>query len=108
MRLGNNCVRHRTIKRLIAFPIIARRIDDDGPNGRSHVVFGRAGVAAIPEKMRVATGVRIDENLIWVESLPRGIRVAIDPVTPVMRQVALMDVPSTRAAITAVRFSVAS
>ena len=94
---------HRLVEQPIAFPVIVRNVDDHAPHRACQVVVRAAGIGPVPERVGVAVGVGVDEDLVGIEAeaLPVQVRRAVDAVGVVRAgpQSLDVDVPEEEALV---------
>ena len=100
VQLVDDRVAHRPPERLVALPVVAAVVDDHGAHRRLEVVARLAGVDRLPERVRVALGVRVEQHLLRVEAVSAA-GGAVDAVGVVVarRQPAHVHVPEMEAPV---------
>ena len=71
----NNRLAHGSIDGAVALPIVPRGIDDHAAHGGRQVIFRPAGIRALPEGIRITTGVQVDQHLIAIIAVPAPVNI---------------------------------
>ena len=66
---------HRLVERTVAFPVVVRDVDHHAPHRGRQVVAGAAGVDPVPDRVGIAEGVKVDEDLAGIEAEPFAVKV---------------------------------
>ena len=74
LQLVDDRVAHRPLERLVALPVVAALVDDHGAHRRLEVVARLARVDRLPERVRVALRVRVEQHLLVVEAVAAAAR----------------------------------
>ena len=82
MRLVDDGLIHGSVQGAVAIPVIIMRIDDDTAHGGREIVIRTTGIGSIPEAIRIAPGIRINQHLVTVIAISSSmyIRKTVNPI----------------------------
>ena len=84
----------RPVERAIALPVVVGHVDDHAAQRRGQIVAGPAGVGPIPERIRIAAAVGVDEDFVGVEAKALAVQVggAVNAIGVVGARLQSLDV----------------
>ena len=92
VHLVDDRVAHRSVQRLVAFPVVRARVDDHSAHRGGEVVAGPARLDRLPQRVRVALRVRVEQHLLGVEPLAGVVFRPVDPERVVVAGAEAADV----------------
>src|SRR6516164_3781647 len=85
---------HRPAERLVSLPVIIVSVNDHAAHGGHQIVGRPDSIVPVQERLRVAQGIRVDQDLIAVEAKPLAVEILwpIDTVGVMSARLEALDI----------------